>query len=822
MSARCSLKERKKIMQEIKKPELLSPAGSMESVKAAVNNGCNAVYLGGQQFSARQYASNFDIEELEAAMDYCHLRNVKVYVTVNTIYKDKEMKDLLKFVAKLYEIGADALIVQDIGAADLIHKNFPNFKLHASTQLTSNNLADVKALADKGFCKVVLSRELNLEEIKAITANTDIEIETFIHGALCVSYSGQCIMSSMLGGRSGNRGRCAQTCRLPYSLYNDYTKVEEGHLLCLKDIETITILPKLIEAGISSFKIEGRMKNPEYVSGVTKIYRKYIDMYFVNPETYRVDEKDMKVLLQLFNRGGFTEGYYNNHSGSEMMSIERPKSWGVKVGFIDSYDKKYGRASIRTREPLMPGDGIEVWTQKEPHTGTNINKASRPGETISVMVKGDVNKNDAVYKTHDKALYDDLKKSYQKDERTKEIFGKFTMFIGKPMELTLWDNEGNKVSATGDEVQQAQNQPLSKDKIETQLMKTGGTAFEMTSLEIVGDDNVYMGMSQLNQLRRDAVLALEEAIVASAKHKNAEVTVKAFENDEQFVYDKKMNVLVTDILQFKAAIANDGINILYFELGDDFEESYKECIEECHEVGIKLFAAVPRVYRQYSKKIYGSFLEKLKNSNIDGFLVRSLGQLEEFKVTEKPVNVDFGLNIFNSADVAFWKEAGAAEICISPELNLAEINSMADKNCEMLGYGYLPLMTTHQCPVGAFAGNKKEGMFCELKNSSGNYYLKDRKGETFPLFTDCKQCVCTVLNGKPLFTLKFFDEILASPTGSMRLMFTKETASETDRIIKAYKDCLKDWVNPSMRATRLITEMTEKGSTKGHYFRGIE
>ncbi|MGL4790537.1 MAG: peptidase U32 family protein, partial [Anaerotignaceae bacterium] len=371
-------------MKELKKPELLSPAGSMESLIAAVNNGCDAIYLGGQQFSARQYASNFDLETLETAVDYCHVRNIKVYVTVNTIYKDKELKELISFVANLYRMGVDALIVQDLGAAKLIKKNFPNMQLHASTQLTANNLSDVKALGEEGFSKVVLSRELNLKEIEEIVDGTDVQIEAFIHGALCVCYSGQCIMSSIIGGRSGNRGRCAQTCRLPFSLYNDYSKVAEGHLLSTKDMETVSILPKLIEAGITSFKIEGRMKSPEYVAGVTKIYRKYIDMYFETPDKYKVEESDMKILLQLFNRGGFTQGYYENHSGESMMSPKRPKSWGVQTGFVDSFDKKSGRATIRTREPLIPGDGIEIWTEKEPHVGSNINKASKAGEIISI------------------------------------------------------------------------------------------------------------------------------------------------------------------------------------------------------------------------------------------------------------------------------------------------------------------------------------------------------------------------------------------------------------------------------------------------------
>ncbi|MCQ4726428.1 U32 family peptidase [Anaerotignum faecicola] len=804
-----------------KKPELLSPAGSMDSVKAAVNNGCDAVYIGGRQFSARQYADNFGIEELAQVCDYCHLRGVKVYITVNTIYKDGEFKELLNFAAKLYEIGADALIMQDLGAAKLIKENFPQINLHASTQLTSNSLSDVRSLEQAGFSKVVLSRELNLEEIKEITANCKAEIETFIHGALCVCYSGQCIMSSMLGGRSGNRGRCAQTCRLPYTLYNEYTKVKEGHLLSPKDIETVTILPQLIEAGISSFKIEGRMKSPEYVAGVTAVYRKYIDMYFEDPENYSVDEKDIKILLQLFNRGGFSQGYYNNFAGSSMMSPERPKSWGVKLGFIDSYDKKSGRASIRTREPMVPGDGIEIWTEKEPHAGSNINKASKAGEVINIAVKGDINKNDVVYKTHDKALYDELKRSYQKDTRTRGIYGKFKAYIGKPMELTVWDDYGNKVSVTGEEVQRANNQPLSPEKIERQLVKTGGTPFKAVGMEFEGDTDIYIGMGELNAVRRDAVEKLERAVIESSKRK-PQGFVKPKSTNSQFIYDKKLNVLVNNIIQFKAAVANENINIIYLEFCRDFEENYKEIIKECHRAGIKLYAAIPRVYRKYSGNLYGNFIDSLKKSGIDGFLVRSMGQFDEFKATGKEIAVDFGLNIFNSPDVRFWREKGSDVICISPELNLNEINEMADEKCEMIGYGHLPLMTTHQCPVGLYAGNKQNGMYCELKNSGKQFYLKDRKGETFPLLTNCKECVCTILNGKPVFLLKFFEEILASPTGALRLMFTTETAAETNRIIEAYGRMLDDWVDLHPSVKKLIREMAEKGSTKGHYFRGIE
>ena len=367
-------------MQKETLPELLSPAGSIESVYAAVNNGCDAVYIGGKHFSARQYANNFSIKELEQTCDYCHLRGVKVYVTVNTLYKQKEIPSFLDYIKQLYEIGVDALIVQDIGAAEIIKKYFSDMPLHASTQLTTNNLKDVNFLYQQGFSKIVLSRELSLQEVKYITENTEAEIEVFVHGALCVCYSGQCIMSSILGGRSGNRGRCAQTCRLPYTLYRQYDKIKEGHLLSPKDIQTITILPEIIKSGVSSLKIEGRMKNPEYVAGVTQIYRKYLDLYANSPENYEVDNKDIKILTQLFNRGGFTEGYYNTNAGSDMMSIERPKTWGLKTGFVDNYNEKISKVTIRTREPLVAGDGIEIWTQKEPHVGSNIFKASEAGE----------------------------------------------------------------------------------------------------------------------------------------------------------------------------------------------------------------------------------------------------------------------------------------------------------------------------------------------------------------------------------------------------------------------------------------------------------
>lgn len=803
-------------------PELLSPAGSMESIYAAVNNGCDAIYIGGKQFSARQYANNFSIEELEQACDYCHLRGVKVYVTVNTLYKQKELQPFLNYIKQLYEMGVDALILQDIGAAELIKKYFKDMPLHASTQLTTNNLKDVNFLYQQGFSKIVLSRELSLEEVKQITQNTQAEIEVFVHGALCVCYSGQCIMSSILGGRSGNRGRCAQTCRLPYTLYREQGQIQQGHLLSPKDMQTITILPQIIDSGVHSLKIEGRMKNPEYVAGVTQIYRKYLDLYAQSPDNYEVDNKDLKILTQLFNRGGFTEGYYKTNAGSDMMSIERPKTWGLKTGFIDSYNEKIGKATIRTREPLVAGDGIEIWTQKEPHVGSNISRASKAGEFITISIQGDISKNDVVYKTHDKALEDALKKTWEKDTRKLTIYGKLKAKKGLPLSYQIWDNRGNMVYQQGDIVEAAQNQPLSIEKLKQQATKTGTTPFSIENLEIEADDNIYIGVSSINAVRREATEALQKAILKKSKRKSPQYQLEK-NKPMPIRKTKKLNVLVSTTEQFDVVSSDRRVNILYCEITEDFKKNYNRYIEKCHKNNIKLYAALPRIERKQAEKLYTEIIETLKKSDIDGFLVRSSGQFFDISsTTSKKVTIDYTMNVFNQESVTFWQQKGADTVCVSVENNIQEINAMANEDCEMIVYGYLPLMVTQQCPIGNYAGGKTNGIYCSEKDNDNLYFLKDRKGVKFPLMPDCKQCVCTILNGKPLFTLKFYDEILETTTGSVRLLFTKEGSRRTERILNAYAEMTEDCTVQRGETKILLHEMSEKGNTKGHYFRGVE
>lgn len=793
----------------------------MESLKAAVASGADAVYLGAKQYSARASAGNFTMEELSEAMDYCHLRGVKVYLTVNTLYKDNERQGLLQLVNSVYAMGVDALIVQDLGAAREIRAAFPELKLHASTQLTANTVSDVKALQQMGFSKVVLSRELNLAEIQTIAKQADVELETFIHGALCVSYSGQCIMSSMLGGRSGNRGRCAQTCRLPFSLYEGYEKRAEGHLMSTKDMETLEILPELMKSGISSFKIEGRMKTPEYVAGVTAIYRKYMDRYAQDPNGYAVEEQDKKVLLQLFNRGGFTEGYYYTHSGREMMSPQRPKSWGLLAGFVDQRDAKKQRLSIRTREPMAPGDGIEIWTKAEPHVGCQITKSSRAGEVIHLTLAGQIEKNDPVYKTYDKTLMDELDRQCKTDPARVVLSGAFTAKLGAPMRLEVWDEDGNTGFALGQEPEEAKNQPVTQQTVHRQLVKLGGTVYTPGEWTVTLEGALYIPIGLINQMRREALENLSKKRVEKGQRKGLQALPKARENNSQIRYEKDLTALVTTYSQFQAAVTHPNLRRIYVESNEEMEQQAEQVLAQAKRAGMDVVLALPRVWRSYTKKRYANLIE-LWHKEGNGFLARSVGSFQERKAAGDVVYADFSLNTFQSEAVNFWKAQGAAGVCLSPEMNLTEVNGAATAFCELLAYGHLPLMTTHQCPIGNYAGGKETGMYCDLRHHGQMWHLKDRKGEEFPLLTDCEICVCSILNGKPLFTLKFFEDILATPAGSLRLQFTIEDAARTDEILTAYEEVMEDWVRPGETARHLIRSLGGAQSTKGQYYRGVE
>ena len=505
-----------------------------------------------------------------------------------------------------------------------------------------------------------------------------------------------------------------------------------------------------------------------------------------------------------------------------MMSIERPKAWGLKTGIIDVYDSKYGRASIRTREPLVPGDGIEVWTKEEPHVGCGISKPSRAGQIISVMIKGDIQKNDVVYKTYDKALMDSMKKTYEKDTRKSDIYGKLTVKMNAPSKLSLWMENGTSIAVEGPMPDKAENRPVTKEVLEKQISKMGATPFVLKKLDIVLDDGLYIDIKALNELRRSACELLEEKIVSKNKHAEPDFVAFPETSVSGIKKNKKLNVKLRTMEQFNAAVDCEGINTIYFEMSEDFEDNFENVIKRAHDRGIEIFAAFPRIYRERTEELYSDFISKLSNSMADGFLVTSVGQFDSVKSTGKKVVVDYNMNVFNNEAVEYFKHRGADRVTMSVEMNVKELNSAADDDCEMVVYGYLPLMTTVQCPIGNYAGGKKNGIYCSERYSKAAYVLKDRKDVAFPLLPDCSQCVCQILNSKPLFTLKFFDEILETPTGYVRLDFTRETPKEISDIIKAYIEMVDNGGRPGAAAKSLLNKISKRAVTKGHFFRGVE
>ena len=554
--------------------ELLAPAGSREALVAAVESGADAVYLAGNMFGARAYADNFDEEGMREAIRFAHLRGVHVHVTVNTIMDSRELPELKKYLRFLYEAGADAVLVQDLGAARIVRETVPELPMHASTQMTVHNLDGVRALEALGFSRVVLSREVTLEAVRHICAQAKAEIEVFVHGALCVCYSGQCLMSSMIGGRSGNRGRCAQPCRLPYTLVdekdNDLLGDSAGkYLLSPRDMNTISLLPELLSAGVTSLKIEGRMKRPEYVAVAVGCYRRAVDSYLSGD--FAVPEEDSRALAQIFNRD-FTTAYLEKKQGRNMMSDKRPNNRGLMLGRVQEYHpltEDSGLAVLRLSDGISAGDQVDFWVKvggrvtatvqdmqlvtgirgknTPKNARKNISKDARKkqdrnqaknlaknvsslnmqnllpvekaaaGDVVALTVKGRVFPGDRVFKVYDGKLMESAKAMYSTGAPVRR-FGVGAVVraaAGQPLVLTLTDEDGHTAEAETEFIgQEAMKRPLTEETLMKQIGRLGTSIFTLTELkaEILG--NVMVPVSELNEVRRKCVEQLENMRLA--------------------------------------------------------------------------------------------------------------------------------------------------------------------------------------------------------------------------------------------------------------------------------------------------------------------
>ena len=508
--------------------ELLSPVGDFECLKVAVQNGADSVYFGANLFSARAFAHNFDEAELKKAIEYAKLRGVKTNLTLNTLIKDNEFDDAIKLASKAYEFGIDAIIIQDLGLAKKLIELFPDLPMHGSTQMTIHNLNGALKLQELGFKRVVLSRELSLTEIEYICKNTSIEIECFVHGALCISYSGQCLFSSMLGGRSGNRGKCAGPCRLPYKLIENDKAIDSGYLLNTRDLCGLEFLPQLINAGVDCLKIEGRMKSPEYVATVTNIYRKYIDLAY-SKNDFNINIEDKKTLLQAFNRGNFSSGHLDSSENRNLVFKEKPNNMGLFIGIIQKYNPNKGHITLKIQEKLNIGDTISVGNENGSYKiselmnkNTNL-KETQVGQTVTIgRMKGNIKVGDKVYRLSSKELTTIAKESYKKEVKKTALNCTVSIKKNTPISINIKSYTKNgiyknlDISCKLDYIPEiAQNRPLDKETIIKQISKTTDTPYYFKNINIDLDKNLFLPkISILNELRRTALSNVENFAIS--------------------------------------------------------------------------------------------------------------------------------------------------------------------------------------------------------------------------------------------------------------------------------------------------------------------
>ena len=750
------------------KVEILAPAGSFESMVAAVNAGADAVYIGGSRFGARAYANNLDEEMMIRAIDYVHLHGAKIYMTVNTLVKEKELPELYDYLKPYYEAGLDAVIVQDLGVFAYIREHFPDMDIHVSTQMTVTGKYSAAKLKEMGAVRVVPARELTLGEIRDIYDETGLEIETFVHGALCYCYSGQCLFSSLIGGRSGNRGRCAQPCRLPFDVVRDgryINKKNEKYVLSLKDLCTLDLIPDILEAGVCSLKIEGRMKSPRYTAGVVSIYRKYVDLYLKNGRNgYKVDPADKRMLLDLFDRGGQSEGFYRVHNGRDMVVLkEKPAFREGNQELFEQLDRLYVDA-----------------VKKEKIQGTAYFEVGKPARlTLTAELTGRAAENE-----------------------------KYDAKSASAASVICW--------VDGDIVEEAKNAPMDEARIRKQLMKTGDSPFEFEKLDITIKGNIFVPVQALNSMRREALEELEKGLLEGHKRQchilSSQMQKKEIELEEMD-HRQEFNALVSSREQFEAVFGRmeawkqEDENSEYgiYLASEDFDAAnWKTYVDRCHHAGIYCYLMLPRIFRTHAEKDFLRNLELLKNAGFDAFGVAAMEEpgFMQKHIPEAKLYFDHCMYTFNSMASYVMMEYGASRRTIPVELNGREIAERG-KGDEMIVYGYLPMMVSANCIRKTTEGcsGKPELLF-----------LKDRKGKEMPVRNQCRFCYNTIYNESPMSLLGLSEDVERFSPSSLRLNFTIEDRAETEKVLNAFH---AEYMEGKKAAP--LTNFT-----RGHFKRGVE
>lgn len=747
----------------MKNIELLAPVGSYEALIASVQNGADAVYLAGSQFGARKFAKNFDDEEIVKAIQYAHIRGVAVYVTVNTLIKDEEWQAVTDYVDFLYVNDVDAVIVQDIGLASYLLTNYPDLPLHASTQMSAHSLSDVRYLYERGFSRVVVAREMPLEEIKNIQENVPVELEVFVHGALCISYSGQCLMSSYIGGRSGNRGSCAQPCRQLYHFDG-----ETSYALSPKDLNAMDAVASLKDYGVASLKLEGRMKGPEYAATVVKAYRQKID---------GVDEPNH--LKQIFNRT-YTRGFLMEDR--QIIASDAPGNRGEYIGTVAYYDSENKRLGIKMQKMLHKGDEIQI-RRATSNIGARtdvfyINQRRvntfKLDDLIEVPFKHKADKGEKLFRTYDAEWMDRARHSYLKEERKIDVTAFISILEGQSIYMTLTDDKGNTVTALSEHLpEKAKNVALSADRVEKQLSKMGSTAYELSAVEIDLEEGLAVPTKAFNELRRQCTDQLDQV--------------------RQQRYDrvsKQQRVVLKDVKSDKTVLA--------------VSLRTREQLDAVLDLDVIKYCYTPDkdVIRRLYRITTGERLIALKDEHVKStpILVGNLGSLKHFDASDRIL--DYSLNLMNSYSI---QAIQAKRATLSYEMDYQSINRLkSDKPLELIVYGHMPVMVMAYCPI------TKQNMHCSTcsQQCMNNQLLTDRFNEQFPMIRSDNRL--EILSSKQIHLMPYLDK-LKKKMDVLRLDFTIETPETVRRITKGYMEYMK---------TGKV--MALENTDASHFLKGVE
>lgn len=752
-------------MKEKKRAELLAPAGSFASLKAAVAAGADAVYMGGARFGARAYAQNADQDEMIAAIEYAHLHGCRLYMTVNTLFKENELGELYEYLLPYYKAGLDGVIVQDLGALSFIREHFPGIELHASTQMTITSVYGAKELKRLGCCRVVPAREVSLEEIRRIYDETGMDIETFVHGALCYCYSGQCLMSSLIGGRSGNRGRCAQPCRLPYRVYEQekgtaVNKEDQKCVLSMKDLCTLDILPQILEAGVFSLKIEGRMKSPRYTAGVVRIYRKYLDRYLeYGSEGYYVEPEDKKELLDLFDRGGFTSGYYTRHNGRDMIALkEKPEFRETNKELFDFLDREY----VETEK-------------KEPVEGYAYLAEGLP--SVLTLTCGDIS----------------VTVSGQEPQAAKN----------QPMTREKVIRQLGKTGATAFEFTELEAEVCGALFLPVQaLNELRREGFEALTEAIQ------------NQWRRKAPEAGEVQNGADSGEKSSRAAGCAGPVPDESAGKRPMYLTVSAETgdQLSAALAVPEVRRICLDASSFQPERWAEFVQLIHQAGKECYLTLPHIFKTHAIGFFRTYRSCLELAGFDGLLIRAFEEIQWMREEQISLSASFDASVYawNHGAVHTLKEEQAAFITAPWELNSRELEPVFEAcrreglPAELIVYGRAPMMVSAQCITKTVKGCSK---------CPSLLWMKDRTGARLPVQNHCAFCYNTILNPLPVSLHGCADSVKRLAPEGLRLCFTIETGEETKAVLNAF-------AAEFIRGENAEPPFTE--FTRGHFRRGVE